>query len=121
MKYLLPLSIDQFQSYLRQMVSVYNCYQLQYNSPENDQFKLFYRSKAIFIEGNIVPCEAGSEMTLRATSPICVISTRFEEKLVSSFAFELQSVCQYQRQQGMLVRLDGSDRPEQHETTCEAS
>jgi hypothetical protein len=111
MKQVLPLRLDQIHLCLLQTVATCDCYRLVDDPAERNHFKLYYPAKAIFIDCTIVSRPDGSEVTLCATSPICIISDRYEQQLLTLFVYQFQNVYQNHQADDKIITLDPTQRP----------
>jgi hypothetical protein len=90
MKQEFSLSIEQFHAHLQQAISSLKCYRLVIENADRRRFAIYYPSKAIVIEGTLAPVDNGTELNLAATSPFCVISAEYEQRILSALFIQLR-------------------------------
>ena len=90
MKQEFSLSLEQFHAHLQQVISSLKCYRLVVENADRRRFTIYYPSKAIVIEGTLVPVDNGTELNLTATSPFCVISAEYEQRILNALLMQLR-------------------------------
>jgi hypothetical protein len=89
MKQVFDFSPEQFHAYLLQTVSAHECYRLSFHNDDHQRFTLNCPSKGILVDGHVVSSNAGTELYLSATSPICVISAEYEQRILADLLIQL--------------------------------
>ena len=91
MKQVFDLSAEEFHAHLLQTVSAHKQYKISFQNTDHQRFTIFYPAKAIVIDGHAVSNDGTTELCLSATSPICVISTAYEQQLLADLLVQLQN------------------------------
>ena len=94
MTYVYALDVAQFLAKLKQTVLVSDCYHLQCAASNVKLFSIHIPSKAVVVSGRITAVSNGTELSIRAASPICVISTDFEQKILTKLLSDLEKSLQ---------------------------
>jgi hypothetical protein len=90
MKQEFSLSHERFHAHLQHAISSLKCYRLVVGNADRHRFTIYYPSKAIIIEGTLAPVNNGTELILTATSPFCVISAEYEQRLLNALLIQLR-------------------------------
>jgi hypothetical protein len=90
MKQVFSLSLEQFHAHLQHAISSLECYRLVVENADRHRFTIFYPSKGIVINGTLAPGHDGTELNLTATSPFCVISAEYEQRILNALLIKLQ-------------------------------
>lgn len=91
MKKVFDFSHVQFHAFLLQTVSAHECYRLSFhNNDDHQHFTVNCPSKGIVIDCHVVSYNDTTELYLSASSPICVISAEFEQRILADLLAQLQ-------------------------------
>jgi hypothetical protein len=88
MKQVFAFGPEEFHAYLLQTMSAHKCYHLSFHD-DHQCFTVYFPSKGIFIDGHVVSSNGGTELCLSATSPICVISAEYEQRILADLFVQL--------------------------------
>ena len=89
MKQVFNFSPEQFHAYLLQTVSAHESYRLSFHNNDHQRFTVHCPSKGIVIDGHVVSCDGSTELYLSATSPICVISAGYEQRMLADLLLQI--------------------------------
>jgi hypothetical protein len=89
MKQVFNFSPEQFHAYLLQTVSANESYRLSFHINDHQRFTVHCPSKGIVIDGNVVSSDGNTELYLSATSPICVISAGYEQRMLADLLLQI--------------------------------
>jgi hypothetical protein len=90
MKQEFSLGLEQFHAHLQRVISSLKCYRLVVENTDRHRFTIYYPSKAIVIEGTLASVKNGTELNLTATSPFCVISAEYEQRILNVLLIQLR-------------------------------
>jgi hypothetical protein len=90
MKQEFSLSLERFHARLQHAISSLECYRLVVENADRHRFTIYYPSKAIVIEGTLAQVDNGTELNLTATSPFCVITAEYEQRILNALLIQLR-------------------------------
>ncbi len=91
MKQVFAFGPGEFHAYLLQTMSTHECYGLSFHNDDHQRFTINYPSKGIVINCHVVSGNGSTELYLSATSPICVISAEYEQRILADLLFQINN------------------------------
>jgi hypothetical protein len=95
MKQVFDFNLEQFHAHLLQTISDHAYYRLSFQNADRELFTINYPSKGIVIYCRTASSNGSTELYLTATSPICVISAAYEERLLADLLIQINQTIQH--------------------------
>lgn len=89
MKQVFNFNLEQFHAHLLQTISLRKYYHLSFQNADHEVFTVNYPSKGIVIYCRTASSNGSTELYLNATSPFCVISAAYEQRLLADLLIQI--------------------------------
>jgi hypothetical protein len=89
MKQVFDFNLEQFHALLLQTIAVRKYYRLSFQNADRERFTVNYPSKGIVIYCRTASGNGCTELYLSATSPFCVISAAYEQRLLADLLIQI--------------------------------
>ena len=90
MKQVFDFNLEQFHAHLLQTTSLRKYYHLSFQNADRERFTINYPSKGIVIYCRTASYNGSTELYLSATSPFCVISAAYEQRLLADLLIQIK-------------------------------
>ncbi len=104
MKQVFAFGSEQFHAYLLQTIFADKCYRLSLHNNDHQRFTVYCPSKGIVIDCHAVSGSGSTELYLSATSPICVISAEYEQRMLADLLLQINNTIHHPAPVSSLAR-----------------